>query len=197
MPTVDFRGDDKPALDYIRKNGYASYSSIKLVRDCEAPNRFFSSPATEFGKELHSRLLENTILKKFPLEIEKQLDAMLLKLRSDIVVQRLLKGAKTETQFKQSLLGVMVLGYIDIDNKDIADLKTTSLKNKKTFIASMDFLQAALYLAIRKKKNFYYVGINKEPPYPLMIFNVQEYPDRLKEAQDELKRLLKYIKSKL
>ena len=195
MPTSEFN-DDKPALDYIRKRGYASYSSIKNVRDCVVPSIVDAKYFT-FGKELHSRLLENTKIEKLTKPEELILFEMLNNLRANPIVKRLLNGAKCEDKFYQELYGVMVLGYIDINNKDIADLKTTRHTKLSNFAADMDFLQAAMYLSVTGKKNFYYIGISKATPYNLMIFNTADYPERIKAAHKELKRLLTYIKSKL
>lgn len=189
--------DDTLALDYIRKRGYASYSSIKMVRDCEIPSTY-SSEAQNFGKELHSRLLENKKLQKFSPVDEKKLADMLKVLRTNSVVTQLLDGASTEEEFKQPYMGVTVLGYLDIKNlPNIADLKTTRHKTLAAFAADMDFLQAALYLGVTGATDFFYLGIYKEKPYNVMPFSVHQYPARLKAAQADLKRLLKYIKNKL
>lgn len=197
MPPIEFTGNDKPAIDYIRKRGYASYSSMKNVRDAVVPS-FVSTPAYDFGKELHSRDLEKKKLKTFSKEDEAKLKAMLKVLAESKVVQRLKDGAKFEQEFKQPLYGVTVLGYIDIDGTDaVSDYKTCWHDNTKRFISEMDFLQAALYTKVRDKRDFYYIGICKEPPHVLMIFNVQQYLERLKFAQVELKNLLTYIKLKL
>jgi len=196
MPTTEFN-DDKPALDYIRKRGYASYSSIKNVRDCAVPTSIDAKYFT-FGKELHSRLLESTKLEKLSKPEELMLFEMLDKLRSNAIVKNLLDGAKCEQKFYQELYGVMVLGYIDIHaKKAVADLKTTRHTKLANFAADMDFLQAAMYLSVTGKKDFYYVGISKVAPYNLMIFNTSDYPDRIKAAHKELKRLLTYIGGKL
>lgn len=197
MPTVEFN-DDSHALEYIRKRGYASYSSIKNVRDKLVPE-FFSSPAIRFGKELHSRFLENKKLETLSKEEEKHLKAMLIVLENSRVVESLMDGAATEVEFKQLLKGVMVLGYIDIDARKlhISDLKTTSTTSLVAFVKSMDFLQAVLYLAVSGAKDFYYIGINKKPPYPLFIFSAAQYPERLAAARKEMETLLKYLKKKL
>ncbi len=195
MPTTEFN-DDKPALDYIRKRGYASYSSIKNVRDCVVPQHV-DAKYFIFGSELHSRLLESKPINKLSRAEETALKDMLQVLKSNAIVKRLLDGAKCEDKFFVKLWGLQVIGYIDINNTDLADLKTTRHSKLPAFAADMDFLQAALYLTVTKKKNFFYIGICKQPPYNLMIFNVQQYPARLKDAQDELKRLVKYIKDSL
>jgi len=196
MATVEFN-DDTPALDYIRKRGYASYSSVKNVRDCVIPSIIDAKYFT-FGKELHSRLLENTKLEKLSKPEELMLFEMLSKLRTNPIVKSLLDGAKCEEKFHVELHGVMVLGYIDIHaKKAVADLKTTRHTKLASFAADMDFLQAALYMEVTGKKNFYYIGISKVAPYNLMIFNTANYPERIKAAHKELKRLLVYIGGKL
>ena len=189
--------DDSLAFDYVRERGYVSYSSMKMIRDGEVPGAFKGSAATDFGKELHSRLLENKVLQKFSTVIELQLSDMLVALRYNVVVQQLLKNAKKEQEFKTMVNGIMMLGYYDILNTtNVSDLKTTSTGNMKAFVSSMDFLQAAIYLKASGCKDFYYIGACKVSPYPVWVFNVWEYPQRMAKAQSELARLCMYIKSK-
>lgn len=195
MPTVNFN-DDTAALDYIRKRGYASYSSIRMVKYCAIPSTY-SGPAQIFGKELHSRFLEKKRLQKLSKEQEIQISGMMDALDSSLIVKRLMRGCKVEQKFETKLLGLNVLGYIDILGADVSDLKTTSHTNMVNFAKSMDFLQAALYLAVTGKKNFYYIGITKIEPYTVLPFNVCEHPKRMELANKELKRLVLYIKSKL
>jgi len=199
----DFSYGDKLAIDYIRERGYASYSSVKNVRDCLVPSksdeRWFI-----FGRELHSRWLEGKthFTKENPnvlTEDEKAvLEAMLEKLNTNKIAMQLKCGAKCEQEFKQLLHGVNVLGYIDILHaQHIADLKSTKERNMQAFVRSMDFLQAALYLAVTKKKDFYYIGICKLYPHDVFIFNVCDYPERLHAAELEMRCLLRYLKIKL
>jgi hypothetical protein len=214
MPTVEFN-DDKPALEYIRKRGYASYSSIKNVRDCVVPS-YTSEVWHKFGKELHSRFLEGKKIATLSKDEERQLAAMLDKLDAHPIVRRLLAKSKNEVAFGPrrvlekyncvksglvlpDIMGVPVLGYIDIHNEpdNEADLKTTRLNNMKAFVASMDFLQPAIYLEATRARDFYYIGICKQTPYNVMVFSVKEYPERMAAARAGMKRLLKYIKSKL
>lgn len=189
--------DDSFALDYIRKRGYASYSSIKNVRDCEIPGSSISKNYHVFGKELHSRFLENTKLEKLPKDEEAKLTAMLLSLNSNPIVNKIMLNTQREVRFHQELKGVMVLGYIDILGEHVADLKTTRHSTMAAFALDQDFLQAAMYMAVTNKKDFYYIVISKEKPYKSMVFNVRQYPVRLLLAQQELNRLLKHIKKKL
>lgn len=195
MPTVDFN-DRTPALRYIARNGYASYSSMCLYINAEVPTKF--NPVWGiFGRELHSRFLENKKLKTLSKDEEKILKGMLAILRASNVVTQLMKNSRVEQKFHKPLYGQMVLGYIDILNHFIADLKSTSITNRKKFIAEMNFLQAALYLAVTGKKDFYYIGILKKAPYTLMIFNVRDYPERLAVANALLKKTLTEIRKEM
>jgi len=194
--STDFEPSDKLALKYIQEKGYASYSSLKNVRDCVDPTKKTSAVWFDVGTEVHSRFLEK---KKPILKLSKEdtdsVVSMVEALELHPVVRRLMFKAKVEQYFKQKLWGLMVSGYIDIlPPKDVADLKTTRHKNQHDFAANMDFLQAAMYRAVTKRKDFYYIGIQKEKPFNVFIFNVHQYPDRIKQADEELKYLIKYVK---
>jgi len=194
--STDFEPSDKLALKYIQEKGYASYSSLKNVRDCVDPTKKTSAVWFDVGTEVHSRFLE----KKKPIlklseEDTNSVVSMVEALELHPVVRRLMFKAKVEQYFKQKLWGLMVSGYIDIlPPKDVADLKTTRHRNQHDFAANMDFLQAAMYRAVTKRKDFYYIGIQKEKPFNVFIFNVHQYPDRIKQADEELKYLIKYVK---
>jgi len=194
--STGFEPSDKLALKYIQEKGYASYSSLKNVRDCVDPSKKTSAVWFDVGTEVHSRFLEK---KKPILKLSKEDTASVVSMVEALelhpVVRRLMFKAKVEQYFKQKLWGLMVSGYIDIlPPKDVADLKTTRHKNQHDFAANMDFLQAAMYRAVTKRKDFYYIGIQKEKPFNVFIFNVHQYPDRIKQADEELKYLIKYVK---
>lgn len=188
--------DDKPALDYIRAKGYASYSSLKLVRDCQIPTKFNAAWFDE-GTAVHSLLLEH----KLDAEVKARLTGeayikvklMLSSLCENAVVRSILNGSTNEAKFEVKINGLPIIGYIDIDNDEIGDLKTTRHTNKAQFVKDMDFLQAATYLKAKRKKDFIYIGISKVKPYDVFTFNVNEYPERINKAFDELDRLTKYI----
>lgn len=209
MPVSEFN-DDGPALDYIRVRGYASYSSIKNVRDYIAPTPYKEEVYFKFGKELHSRLLENKVLETLTDAEETMLAEMLTVLRTHTVVKMLLAKSRNEIDFgpaavlkkyksKGALLvpfvhKLPIYGRIDILNTtNVSDLKTTRLTSMRQFAESMDFLQAAIYLAATGRTDFFYIGASKVKPYPVMVFNVRQYPERLAAAEMELKRLCKYI----
>lgn len=199
MPTVEFN-DNKLALEYIKNRGYASYSSMKNVRDCEIPSKFVEGPWLAFGKELHSRALEGIVLDKLSTSEEKLLKAMLKSLKDNALVQGLWKSGVFEDEFKKKVYGVNTLGYLDHwckKRKIVTDLKSTRLTSHNQFVESMDFLQAALYLYVTGAKEFYYVGISKTAPHNVFIFAVSEYPGKLMDARLQLEYLLKYINTKL
>lgn len=197
--TISFGGSDEAALQYIRERGYASYSSLVNVKECRVPTKM-SATYFDVGTEVHSIFLEGKKSGvKLSADNKKAVDGMVKSLQSHPVVSKLMDGATTEVKFHQPLYGLPVLGYIDIlpAAKDVADLKTTRHRNLHQFAKDMNFLQAALYMAVTKRKSFYYIGIQKEPPYSTLIFNVNRYPERIRDAQIELRQLILYVKSKL
>ena len=190
--------DDRLALEYIKTKGYASYSSLKRVRD-GWDGKVQSYPALDIGTELHSRFLENTILTTFDDQQEEMLAAMERSLRLDKSVVMLMKQATCEVEFKEKVYGFPTLGYIDIlpPKINIGDLKTTKCTTLKAFIDQMDFLQAALYLKAMNRKDFYYIGISKVTPHPVFTFRVSAYQDRLDAAHVELKKIITHVKKSL
>jgi len=194
---ITFGGSDEAALEYIRKRGYASYSSMTNVRDKRIPEPFKETIYYRFGKELHSRFLERKKLVTLTLEEEMVLKAGVHNLAEDPIVARLMDGAMCEIDFDTKVNKLRVFGRIDILNFAVADLKTTSCTSKIAFVNSMDFLQAALYTRATGRKDFYYVGVCKLSPYNIMVFNVNQFPERFTAANAQLDYLTKYIYKKL
>lgn len=194
---IEFFSSDEQALDYIRMRGYCSYGSMSNVRDKKIPEPFKITPYYTFGKELHSRFLERKKLQTLPPDDELRLRHMVCNLSDDPMVQRIMEGALVEQEFDVKINGLRMYGRIDILTFAIADLKTTSQTKIIPFATSMDFLQAAIYTRAKKKKEFYYVGSCKLPPYQPMIFSTLQYPGKLKEANDQLDYYSRYIKNKL
>ena len=193
---IEFGGSDEAALAYIRKRGYCSYGSMVNVRDKREPSNF-SSTAQDFGKELHSRFLEHKKLKTLTPEEENMLKEMVHNLAEDYMVQRLMESAKVEQEFDTTINGLRMFGRIDILTFAVADLKTTRLNKLAPFVASMDLLQAAIYKRATKKKEFYYIGTSKVPPYIPIVFSTASYPGLMHQADQELDYYSKYIKRKL
>jgi len=192
-------GGSSAMIEYIRSRGYVSYSSLKKLRDGEAPG-YTGGIHFDVGTETHSRWLEKKIGKKFDPENERIIRGMVKALDADRVACALLKGSAVEVEFNKIVSGVKTHGFIDILPPPIipylGDLKTTKETSRQQFIKSMDFLQVALYLLVANKKDFYYVGVSKVN-FQVFTFRVSDYPDRLKIAQDELKTLLTYVKKEI
>lgn len=194
--STDFKASDEAALNYIKERGYASYSSLVNVRDCREP-RITKTQYFDVGTETHARFLEKRKALKLSKADTATVVNMVNALEAHPVVTKLMKNAQVEQKFHQPLYGLPVLGYIDIlPPKDIADLKTTRHRNQHDFAANMDFLQAAMYLGVMRRKDFYYIGVQKEKPFNVFIFNVNQYPKRIADAKEELKYLIKYVKNK-
>lgn len=196
--TVEFKGSDLAALNYIKSKGYASYSSLTMVKNCSEPQKT-STKYFDIGTEVHSQFLEKkkALWKTLTPDEREQVKSMVNALNSHPVVSKLMVGAKVEQKFDTEVFGLRTVGYIDILLiKDIADLKTTRHKNVYDFAADMNFLQAALYRAATGRNDFYYIGIQKQLPFKVFVFNIHQYATRVKEADLELKRLIKYVKKK-
>lgn len=184
-------------LDRIRSRGYVSYSSLSAMRDNKPP---LTGDETflEFGVELHSRFLEGKVIKRLSPEDEELLHKMIMVLNKDAMVKALMKGAEVEQEINQEMLGIPFLGYIDIKKpKLLADLKSTALTSRDKFIESMDFLQPVIYRKATGIKDFYYIGISKKAPHEVFTFNANDYPKRLKESEQQLTELIKYVKANL
>lgn len=194
--SIEFGGSDKLALEYIRKRGYCSYSSMCNVRDKRDPSTY-SSTAQHFGHEFHSRFLEKKKLVTLSVPEEGALKKMLHNLAEDAMVAKLMEGAQVEVEFHEKVNGLLMYGRIDILSFAVGDLKTTSCTSMRQFALSMDFLQAAVYKRVKKRKDFYYVGSCKLEPHHTMVFNANYHAQRMKEAEDQLDYLSRYIKSKL
>jgi|SRR6478609_873932 len=200
--TVEFL-DRSQALKWIvedKRYGdgpYVSFSSLKMYRDCATPSKN-SKPFFRFGTELHAQFLENKSVEKLNKRERALLKAMLKELRCHPIVKELMRNVKVEQEFKKEIFRMKCCGRIDILAKTyVADLKSTITTTKKAFIASMDFLQVAMYMAATGLKDFYYIGVTKTFPIKIFIFNAKDYPDRVKAAQYELKKYLPLVKADL
>lgn len=197
MPIPTVLGS-RPAIEKISVKGYASYSSLKNVRD-GWDGKSYSYPALDIGTEVHSRWLEQTRLKKFNGVDEKMMRAMITNLNNDKLATQIKVGSQFEVEFRVPIMGLDILGYIDIlpPKKIIGDLKTTKCTKLKDFIEQQDFLQPALYLTALERDDFYYVGISKVEPYEVFTFRTSQYPKRLQASLTQMKELIKYVKAKL
>lgn len=196
--------DDSLALQYISERGYASYSSLKNVRDCKNPYEPFERKEYfDVGTELDANwLLGISKIPDLSPENRKIVDGMHLALQKHKMASLLRADANTQAKIDMKLEGVPFIGYIDIQKpKYDADLKTFWHSNPKQFIADQDFLQAACYMKADKKSDFFYIGASKEKPLPgklhlICTYSVLHFPARIKASQKELHTLLKYVKKK-
>lgn len=190
--------NDYGSLDRIRNNGYASYSSLSALWTGSDNPLTGDEPFLKFGNELHSRFLERSVVDTLTPSEEELLARMLSRLDKHPQVQMLMRNVLIE-QRVDGMLGNFLpfLGYIDIQHtKYLADLKSTQCTTLKPFVESLDFLQPLLYLQMTKLKDFWYIGISKQN-CSVLLFNVREYPAKMKEAELKLKTLLKYVKTNL
>jgi hypothetical protein len=191
--------DRELALAYIKERGYASHSSFRRYIKGEAPAPFVSSHAQIFGKELHSRFLENKKIEKLQAADNLLLNSMIGALEKNRIVKSLLNGANVEEEFREKIHGVEFLGYMDIHKpkKHVADVKTTRQTTHDGLANSLDFLQPAIYLEAKKLKDFFYIGITKTIAPKVIVLSVHDYPAKLKEAREELKRWCSILKKDL
>lgn len=195
--SIEFGGSDKLALDYIRKRGYCSYSSMCNVRDKRDPFTY-SSVAQNFGHEFHSRFLEKKKIVTLSQPEEQILKKMICNLGDDPMIIKLMQDAEVEVEFREKVNGLVMYGRIDILNPyAVGDLKTTSCTSMRPFALSMDFLQAAIYKKVKKRKDFYYAGSCKVEPHHPMVFNANYHALRMKQAEDQLDYWSRYIKNRL
>jgi len=189
---------DDLALQYIREKGYASYSSIKHVRDCTNPYEKSDARYYAVGSEVHARWLENQKVEKMTAVEEAMVKGMVASLKAHKMASLLRADAECEFKIDKKLNGVPFIGYIDIQKpKYLADLKTYGHTNEPQFLASQDFLQPAIYLKASGRKDFFYIGVSKTFPYKVCTYSVLHYKPRLVASQKELAGLLRYVKKKL
>jgi len=191
-------GGSRLMLDYIRQRGYVSFSSLKNLRDGGKPG-YTQSIHFDVGAETHSRWLEKKKIKTFDKENEEIIQGMVKALDADKVASAMLINARVEVEFTKPVYGYPAHGFIDIypPTTYLGDLKTTKCTDRASFIKSMDFLQAALYMHVEKKNDFHYIGVCKIKPHPVFTFKVSNYPSQLDAAKRELKNLMLYVNKKI
>jgi hypothetical protein len=194
---TSFEGSDKLALDYIRQRGYCSYSSMVNVIQKRDPEPFKETTYYRFGKEHHSRFLERKKTCQLTLPEEKALKEMVYNLAEDALVQKIMENVQVEQEFDVVINGLRMYGRIDILGADlVGDLKTTSIPNLHAFRAKMDLLQVVIYKRAKIRKNSWYIGSCKLPPYHPLVFKADNLP-AIREAEQQLDYYTRYIKSKL
>lgn len=91
--------------------------------------------------------------------------------------------------------------YISNDGTMICDLKIMKSSRKYDFMQSVAkygyYIQAAFYLGLSKAKNFYFIVVEKEPPYMLGVYELDITAidlgnQKIKEAFDIIKNIDRY-----
>lgn len=155
-----------------------------------------------FGNELHLQWLQNKGEEKLSLEENKKIKAMLQKLRANPICKMLYANSVREQKLYTTLHEVEIALILDIEQqkeKRGADLKTTTCRNLKDFVEKAIeygyFRQGKTYKLARKLKHFYFIAIQKEPPYNIFIMDVSAYPAEEQYAEEELEFLLYFYKN--
>lgn len=203
------RGDD--ILSAIRDlipegKGHVSNSLLNEVKKLLI-NDMFQFPAGRFyqvGTEVHRAVLEPHIdpEDEFSEDEQEVIDGMVTSLLDDSLVQELLAKSTNEVVYIKQILGINMKAIIDIlvaDEGIGADLKTTSARTRNAFLKSIrkfNYLrQAAIYMEIGDLDTFYFIAVNKKPPFKVFIVDVMEFPEEMAEALKEAKILIDAIKA--
>lgn len=189
----------KPDPDqYISHSGLAG---IKRVL-CSEPPFLGDEIYLRFGGEVHSRFLENKKTQEFDKAMELQLKNMIDSLNKHLFVRKLMNGSSFEQSLIEQVYGVNLRVIIDIYNPVkgyAADLKTTSCRNEQQFIKSAiqkyDYIrQGWCYKQVGNIPDFYFIGIQKHPPYQVFILNQSNYEREEKKSEKEAKFLIDFYK---
>lgn len=165
---------------------------------------FLGNPRfNEIGTELHSQVLEKKKSKGFKATKEEKviLNGMIQALKTNLPFQDLLCGAKTEQFYSGEIGGLKFRAALDILNwkkRLIADPKTTSTETYDDFLerckAYSYFRQAKAYQTLTGIERFIFVGVMKKEPYSVFHVEVNDYPDELRDAKEEMDFLIHFIK---
>lgn len=146
---------------------------------------------TAFASYPRNRVLNCTI------EEAKKLTEMLTKLYEHKIVLALVRDSIREEAFYVNLGPVrvkMILDVKQVHSKTGSDLKTTDCKTYSDFLAKAKeygyFRQADTYMLGAGLKEFYFIGICKEPPFEIFILRVNDYRKEMAYAREELEFLL-------
>lgn len=155
-----------------------------------------------FGNFLHIAFANypiNNVFACTPTEAKK-LTAMVAKLYANKIVLALVKDSVREVSYFASFFGINVRMILDVRQPTTgSDLKSTDCRSFADFLAKAIeygyFRQALIYMLGVGLKDFYFIGICKEPPFEIFIFNVNDYPKELAYAREELDFLLYWYRS--
>lgn len=158
-----------------------------------------------FGTTLHSQFLiagTQPTHEHHTVEEVRHLAAMLNKLRTHPIVCAFMVDSTREQKIFVKVDEVLMAMILDIEQKAKkvgADLKTTSCRSYEDFVEKAKeygyFRQGHTYMVGAKLKKFYFIGIQKAPPYHIFILDVAGWPEELEYAAAELKFLLYFYKN--
>lgn len=165
----------------------------------EFPKRYLVGPEvdrrTKAGKtawaEFDATLGERTALTQSDWE---RLSSVQNAVRVDTNAQKILAQAQTfEDDRTEPLAGVPFRGIADITGKTwVADLKTTKDASPAGFQRSATnlgyHLQAAAYCRLFEVQHFYWVAVETEAPWNVMVY--RQHPDALAKSDQQLLQLI-------
>ena len=105
----------------------------------------------------------------------------------------LLKGKFMESPVAGNICGIDFRGIVDAwDENDVIDLKTTADASPAGFrraASNFDYhLQAAIYMRITRRKNYYWIAVESTAPYNVAIY--EPTPESLEAADAYLQQLV-------
>lgn len=163
--------------------------------------------AYNLGTAVHEKYLKGKNRRKLTPEDRKHYKGMLAALERSPIARRLFAGTIKEKRIRSVINGVRIGGTPDARKpigKDknvcayVNDLKTTACTTFAAFLITSFkygyFRQGVTYMIFTKAREYFLVGVSKIPPYRVFIFRLQDYPDLLRYAEQELKFLLYFYK---
>jgi len=180
-----------------------SYSGLAVIRRMllSQPQFRGSEEFLREGNALHEKFLLRKSTIALPEDKHTTINLMVEKLDSHPVVRALVADSVREEKLYVKLNGIQFAFILDIHQKSRkigSDLKTTKCKTFQSFVSSAIeygyFKQAVAYIIAAKLKNFFFIGIQKEPPFNIYILDVHQYQDELAYAERELEFLLYFYR---
>lgn len=152
------------------------------------------------GRELHANDLEGISVCKLNAEERELVNRMLRALKLHKFYQRMKKGCQYEKTKIKYINGVKVKGKLDVlkPGEYVMDLKTTVCESYEDFIYKANqygyFRQAWIYQMLSGCTEVYFVAVQKQEPYKVMILRAMDYPLLMQQAKNEVAFLLWYFK---
>jgi hypothetical protein len=193
------------SFEPVRKNSSHSGLGVILNELCGRPQFNGSESFLWFGNYVHELWLLGKVSAKLARKLTKEqkelAKLMVAALIAHPVCASLYKNSKREIKRKIRLNGVLMAFILDIHKvkeRIGVDLKTTSARNMADFIKKAKelgyFRQAQTYMLAAKLKEFYFIGITKEPQPQIFILNVADHKEEMEYALHELQWLLYMFK---